>query len=281
MSLGLIVSSLQAAEVTECVVRECLPDRVVIGRALPQCPGQMQAAGVLTAQQGIRAAEQPVRVCQPELVTGPAGGGQGRALGQGPVVQVPAPVEVRHECPGQLPRVLAQAAVHGLSDRGNQRRMLGLEPRERLRVVGRRFRAHSLRGGRQVNRPAPRIKVLASRVGGVQVVIQNPLNRRMADCLAVNGVGEFGRVGTQQVVAGVPAEPVLGEQAGSRQFAESGPGPPPGNPGHARGGRQRYVRTDMNAEQAEHRRGRRAQTAVGPGQHDAHAGGLVAGLERV
>jgi hypothetical protein len=75
VSLGLIVSSLQAAEVTEFVVRECLPDRVVIGRAQPQCPGQMQAAGALTAQQGVRAAEQPVRVCQAELVTGPAGGG--------------------------------------------------------------------------------------------------------------------------------------------------------------------------------------------------------------
>lgn len=37
----------------------------------------------------------------------------------------------------------------------------------------------------------------------------------------------------------------------------------------------------MEAKQAEHRRGRPAQAAVGPGQHGAHAGDLITGLERV
>jgi len=103
----------------------------------------------------------------------------------------------------------------------------------------------------------------------------------MAGGLAVNRMGEFGRIGAQEVMAGVPGGLVLGEQAGPGQFTESDAGLCPGHPGQTRGGRQRYVRTDMQAEQAEHRGGRRAETAVGPGQHGTDAGGLVAGVERV
>jgi hypothetical protein len=49
MSLALLVSSLTAVQVTELVVRECLPDGVAACHAQPQGLRQVQAAGFLMA----------------------------------------------------------------------------------------------------------------------------------------------------------------------------------------------------------------------------------------
>jgi hypothetical protein len=48
--------------------------------------------------------------------------------------------------------------------------------------------------------------------GGVQVVVEQAMHGRVPDLLAVVRLGQFGGVGAEQVVAGVPAGSVLGDQ---------------------------------------------------------------------
>ena len=67
----------------------------------------------------------------------PAGGGQRGVLGGGPVVPVPAPVEEVGEGPGQLPGVGVEPGAGGVVDGGQQHRVLGGEPGQRL-LRGRR-----------------------------------------------------------------------------------------------------------------------------------------------
>ena len=66
----------------------------------------------------------------------PPRGGQRGLLGGGPVVPVPPPVEEVVEGPGQLPGVGVEAGGGGVVDGGEQHRVLGGEPGQRLLVVG-------------------------------------------------------------------------------------------------------------------------------------------------
>jgi hypothetical protein len=58
----------------------------------------------------------------------------------------------------------------------------------------------------------------------VQVVVQQSGGRGVAVLVGVEGVGEFGGVGAQQVVEDVPAGDVFGEQTRPGQLGQQPPG---------------------------------------------------------
>jgi len=60
--------------------------------------------------------------------------------------------------------------------------------------------------------------------GGVQVVVEHPADRGIAVGLANDVVGLLGCVGAQQVVEGVPAGEVLGDQVRAGQLAQQAAG---------------------------------------------------------
>jgi len=72
--------------------------------------------------------------------------------------------------------------------------------------------------------------------GGVQVVVEDPADGGVAAGLAAGVVGLLGGVGAQQVVEGVPAGDVLGDQVGAGQLAQQGAGLVLGAAGETGGG---------------------------------------------
>ena len=72
---------------------------------------------------------------------------------------------------------------------------------------------------------------------------------------AVGVVGLLGGVGTQQVVEGVPAGDVLGDQVGAGQFAQQVAGVGLSYGGEAGGGGDADVGAGVDAQQPEHPRG--------------------------
>ncbi|HUZ38012.1 MAG TPA: hypothetical protein VMV17_16950, partial [Streptosporangiaceae bacterium] len=83
----------------------------------------------------------------------------------------------------------------------------------------------------------------------MRVVVKDPVHGGVADVLAVMGAGLFGDVGTKQVVEGVPAGDVLGEQVLANQFGQRCTGLVWLDRGQAGHGGQGDVRAAVQAQQ--------------------------------
>ncbi len=112
-------------------------------------------------------------------------------------------------------------------------------------------------------------------VGGVQVEVDHPFQRRLPHRFGEVVVGGGGGVGADQVVHPVAAEGVPVEQAVVLQGAEGLARLGLGQAGEGRGGGQVDVRTGCDAQQREHRPLLFGEAAQGPGQHGGQAGGRV------
>jgi hypothetical protein len=113
----------------------------------------------------------------------------------------------------------------GVVDGGQQRGVLGGEPVEGLLVVCGVFRGDPGLGWGEGDRVPVRGQQQGCGVGGVQVVVEDPVDGGVALGVGVVGVGEVGGVGAQQVVEGVPAGGGLGEQVCPGQLGQQEPHP--------------------------------------------------------
>jgi hypothetical protein len=118
-------------------------------------------------------------------------------------------------------------------------------------------------------------------VGGVQVVVEDTLGVCVALLVGVGAVGQLGGVGAQQVVQGVPAGVVFGEQTGPHQFGQQGAGLIHGKGGEAGRGGYADAGSGVQAEQPEQPGGGWGEGLVGPGEYGLDVGGGVVPGEHV
>jgi len=137
-------------------------------------------------------------------------------------------------CQACVSRPAAEASFDG----AQEHLVLGGEPGKTVVVVGEGFRGHAGVRRRELDRCPGRTEQLGGGVRGVQVVIEEPVQRGPALIVAVMGVGLFAGVGTQQVMQGVSAGCGLGEQVCPGQLDQQAAGPDrrPGRPGAAPAG---------------------------------------------
>src|SRR5207253_5338923 len=109
----------------------------------------------------------------------------------------------------------------------------------------------------------------------VEVVVEEAQERLALFGTGVHLPGEFGRVGTQQVVEGEPAGRRLGDQVSLHQFGQGRLGRYRRDADEARDGGERDVRARGPAQEPEQPRRRRAQRLVRPGEDAADGGGGV------
>ncbi len=103
-------------------------------------------------------------------------------------------------------------------DRRHQRRALGCEPAQRFALVSEVFRDDARLGWAEDDQVPGQKQQAVGRVRGVQVVVEYPAERGVPVAVGLDTVGEFGGVGAEQVVEGVPAGGVLREQPGADQL---------------------------------------------------------------
>ena len=173
------------------------------------------------------------------------------------------------------------AHAKGNGDGGEQDLVLGLEPSQCLpAIVG--SLGVSTRSGRGEGDLLPR---WLQQEGGVnrrvQVVVQDPADRGFPVGRAVVDPGLIGGVGAQQVVEGVPAGCVLGDQAVAGQFTKQAAGLGLVDRGKAGGGADADVRAGVEAQQPEHAGRISAELPVGPGEHGMDADGWITGIQDV
>ena len=173
---------------------------------------------------------------------GEASGGveRGPLHGQS-VVPVPAPVEERLQGPGQLAGETFLRGVPGRGGRfddGEQHRVFGGEPGQGPVVVAERIRMRAFGCGRWGQRVGVGGEEPVGGVGGVQVVVEQPVERRPPVASGVLVVGEFTGVGAQQVVEAVAGGRGLGDEMQRGQFGQqrAGPAGRAGRPGWPRPG---------------------------------------------
>lgn len=165
--------------------------------------------------------------------------------------------------------------------RGDKVGTLTLTPVKGLVVVAERERVAG--GGQRVegNPPAVRGEDRVGGVGGVQIPSEEPLDGAVPLGRCLLGQDTFACVDTQQIVQGVAAGQVLGEQMGAGQFGEQAAGLTEREPDE--GGRSGCgdVGPEMQAQQVEQARGRGGQRVVEPGEDGPHVGGDFAAGEGV
>ncbi|OLB65273.1 MAG: hypothetical protein AUI10_07495 [Actinobacteria bacterium 13_2_20CM_2_72_6] len=103
---------------------------------------------------------------------------------------------------------------------------------------------------------------------------EHPVGRRAALGVAVVCLAQLGGVRPQEIVHGVPAGLVLGQQVRARQLGEQRRRGFAGT-GEAGGGRHRDVRAGMQREQPEEAGRGRAEGPVGPGEDGAQVGAAL------
>src|SRR5215831_317758 len=97
----------------------------------------------------------------------------------------------------------------------------------------------------------------------MQVVVEQTADGVVAFGVAVVNGGSLGRVRAEQVVYFPSLWPLFGEQVGAGQLFEYPPGLILRDAGQARRRMQGDVRAGVQADEAEHPRGRRMQLPVG------------------
>ena len=133
------------------------------------------------------------------------------------------------------------AAEPGLGSQGGggeQDVIFRLEPGQGLPVVS-KVLAGDARYRRDAAGPlARRIEQDSGGMCCVQVLAEHTADGRPPGGLAVEEVSLLGGVGAQQIVAGIPAGDMLGDQVGAGQFRQQAPGQCLLEAGQAGGGRR-------------------------------------------
>ena len=112
----------------------------------------------------------------------------------------------------------------GEGDGGEQDLVLGLEPGQGLPVIGGLLGSGAGPGRGEGDRLLGWVQQEGGAGGGVQVVVEHPADGLAPVGVAVGVVGLLGGVGAQQVVEGVPAGDVLGDQVRAGQLAQQAAG---------------------------------------------------------
>jgi hypothetical protein len=110
---------------------------------------------------------------------------------------------------------------------------LGLEPGQRLRVIGGLPGSGAGAGRGKDHRLLGWLQQEGGAGGGVQVVVEHSSDGGIALGLVGCLVGLLGGVGAQQVMEGVPARNVLGDQVRAGQLAQQAADIGPGSSGEA------------------------------------------------
>jgi hypothetical protein len=124
---------------------------------------------------------------------------------------MPAVLQEGLHCPGELPGVAAGPAAVGEGNSGEQDLVLGLEPGQRLPVVGGRLGDGAGAGRGESDEVTYRMQQQGGLACGVQVVVEDPADSCLALGLAVGVAGLGVGVGAEQVVEGIPARDMLGD----------------------------------------------------------------------
>jgi len=265
----------------EADVNSCLADAVADGLELPQGVLEVRVGVVEAAGPGVAQGETVPGVGLPGHVAYPAGGGQRGVLGPGVVRPGSAADEGRAQHPGELPCAGAVARVGGELDSSEQHGVLGAEPGHRALGRAGLARADPRLSWRHGGRLEVRIDQHRCVPGGVQVVVEEAMHGRVPDLLAVVRLGLLGGIGAEQVVEGVAAGRLLGEQVRAGQLGQRRAGPVRLDRGEAGRGGEADVRPRVQAQQPEQPRRGGAQRAVGPREHRADVGGQVTPIEGI
>ena len=138
----------------------------------------------------------------------------------GQLMPVAAGIQVVPDGQGKLPGVALEPGPGGQGGGGEQDVMFGLEPGQGL-PLGHKVLAGDARLRRgDAQRRMRRIDQHGGGVSGVQVVVQRPADGRPPGGIAVEGAGLLGGVGAQQVMEGVTAGGVLGDQVRAGKFGQ-------------------------------------------------------------
>jgi hypothetical protein len=150
--------------------------------------------------------------------------------------------------------VVAKPGLGGEGGSGEKDLVLGLEPGHCLLVFGGPLRSGARPGRGEGDRLTHRVQQGGSPVGGVQVVVEGPADGFAPFGLGVGVTGLGGGVSPEQVVEGVPAGGVLGDQVDSGQLAQQPAGLGLACSSEAGGGWDGDVGAGVQAEQPEHPR---------------------------
>nr|BFE51269.1 hypothetical protein GCM10017745_46960 [Saccharothrix mutabilis subsp. capreolus] len=212
---------------------------------------------------------------------GQVGGGvQGRPPRGERVAPVPPLVVEGVQGPGEVPNHVVAAECGGGALGGQQGGVLGLQPCHRRRGVGQRKRANAGRARVGWHKRAVGVHEAVGGVGGVQVKVHHPRQRRLADVVR-QGVGGGGGVGADQVVHPVPAARSPLHQRRLLQRRQRLAGVRRRQAGEGDDGGQGGVRAGGDTEQREHGALLFGEPVQGPGQHGGQAGGGIVVVERL
>jgi hypothetical protein len=197
-----------------------------LAEAVAEPPVQRETAGeVVTGL--IMVAEVGARVCQAAAGEGLRGGvaqagrgGQRRALNRGPFLPVPAGMQEGIHGPRELPCVSVEPGSGGEGHGGEQDLALLLEPGQSLPVIGGLPGSGAGPGWGEGGSLPGWDQQAGGAGGGVQVVVEDPAGGLASVGVAVGVAGLLGGVSAQQVVEGVPARDMLGDQVRARQLAQ-------------------------------------------------------------
>ena len=267
------------------------PGQVLVGAGLTgvvvlcgeqvQCTLVVGARRVGLAQSVVRKPETTVGMRQSGPVRLAAGGIQRGALDVGQRPPVRLPVKEGGDGRSELPGMGVEAPDGGLLDEGKQHTVFGGEPGQRLPVVREFLGAGARLGGRQLDRVRLGGQQYVGGTGGMQVVVEHPMRCRAPVGVGLFAVGQFGGVVAKEVMEGVPARGVLGEQVRADQFGQQFASAGRRYPGQARQRRQCDIRPRMQAEKPEEAGRLSAQRPVGPGEHRPCLGGGIPAVEGV
>ncbi|MCP9951979.1 hypothetical protein LUX33_28435 [Actinomadura madurae] len=196
-------------------------------------------------------------------VARPAGRGQRGPPGLGLVVPAALPVQEDEQRPRQMADVPVEHEFGGELQGGEERGALGRGPGQRLVGCGESGDGHPRAGRAGRHGLDVPVEVPRGGVRGVHVVVDDAVPRGLP--VGVDGLAEFGRVGAQQVVAGVAARGVLGQQVGTGQVGQRNPHPRGRDAREAGGGADRALGAGMQpGHQPEQPRRRLVERVVRP-----------------
>ncbi|GIF68464.1 hypothetical protein Ais01nite_64990 [Asanoa ishikariensis] len=265
---GEVPVCVRLADVVARVPEQLERGAVVRGRLVELTP-----AGVREPQAAPRGRFRD-RIGQPSRRSqrGPLGGHQ--------VLPATVPVQIVRQRPRHFPGLdLVTCGVREL-DGVQQVGVFGPEPGQRLFRAVEALRRDTLGRRRRAVRVPMRVQPQRRGVGGVEVVVDQPALGGQPELLDRWVAGQLTGVRPQQVVTGVPAGQVLGEQVRAGQLQEQPARGGRVDAGEAAQGRCADVRAGMDAEQAEQFGRRRAQRAVRPQEDTPEIGGGVPARER-
>jgi hypothetical protein len=113
-----------------------------------------------------------------------------------------------------------EPAAAGQGDDAEQDLELGFEPGHGVVIIVQALGGNAGLGCHEGGRFTGRADQVSGGMSGVEVVVEDPADRRVPSLVVFGDAGLLGGVGGEQVVEGVPARSVLGEQAASRALEQ-------------------------------------------------------------